>query len=170
MRSFSVFLISLLGGAAMVSAECCSSPAYCLDGRESSIWDCCAYGSCNIFCCNCDGGCITGPAKRSWEDWANHGPGHLPGLSDASSDCGLTRDDNQCVLDKIAELDTDHDGKVTLANILANPDVVRPGLSESGLSLAEIVGNLTKLFEIFDTSEDGYLVYDEANTPQPAKI
>lgn len=170
MRSLSVILLSLLGTAATVAAECCSSPATCLDGTKSDIWSCCAYGSCNIFCCNCDGGCRRAPSKRSWTDWAGHGHGDLPGASDTNPVCGLTRTDNQCVVDKINELDTNLDGKVSLAEILANPDIVRPGLSTSGFSTAELDVMLTKLFTIYDTSEDGYLVFDEANTRQAVHL
>ena len=170
MRSLSVILLSLLGTAATVAAECCSSPATCLDGTKSDIWSCCAYGSCNIFCCNCDGGCRRAPSKRSWTDWAGHGHGDLPGASDTNPVCGLTRTDNQCVVDKINELDTNLDGKVSLAEILANPDIVRPGLSTSGFSTAELHDMLTKLFTIYDTSEDGYLVFDEANTRQAVHL
>ncbi|KAK5046455.1 hypothetical protein LTR84_008258 [Exophiala bonariae] len=166
MRSFSIIILSLLGTAATVAAECCSSPATCLDGTKSDIWSCCAYGSCNIFCCNCDGGCRQASTKRSWTDWVSHDLGNLASDSEGTSVCGLTRTDKQCVIDKINELDTDLDGKVSLAEILANPDIVRPGLSTSGIDDAELHDMLTKLFDIYDTSEDGYLVFDEANTRQ----
>lgn len=170
MRSFSVILLSLLGTAATVAAECCSSPAVCADGTVSDIWSCCAYGSCNIFCCNCDGGCRVASSKRSWTDWVHHNHGHFPGVSEASSGCGLTVTDSQCVEDKITELDTDFDGKVSLAEILANPDIVRPGLSTAGIDPAVLNATLTKLFNIYDTSEDGYLVFDEANTRQAYQL
>lgn len=37
----------------------------CQNG-EPIVGHYCAYGSCNIFGCNCDGGCITNP-EGSWE-------------------------------------------------------------------------------------------------------
>ena len=45
-----------------VNAECCNSEYshggnYCGDGSRPRIKGCCAYGRCNIFCCNCEGGC-----------------------------------------------------------------------------------------------------------------
>ncbi|CAG7834732.1 unnamed protein product [Allacma fusca] len=39
-----------------VSGECCyDSNGVCADGTYST--PCCGHGPCNIFCCNCDGGC-----------------------------------------------------------------------------------------------------------------
>lgn len=35
------------------------SEPYCCDGTAGT--PCCGYGPCNIFCCNCDGGCREGP-------------------------------------------------------------------------------------------------------------
>ncbi|CAG7785733.1 unnamed protein product, partial [Allacma fusca] len=48
---------------AHVSGECCKSDrigdiwslAACSDNTAAT--PCCAYGRCNFFCCNCDGGC-----------------------------------------------------------------------------------------------------------------
>jgi hypothetical protein len=49
--------------ATKVDAECCSAskdyygnmPTKC--GDDTKPTPCCGYGGCNIFCCNCDGGC-----------------------------------------------------------------------------------------------------------------
>ena len=43
-----------------VFAVCCKEVCNgkCADG--SGTTPCCAHGGCNIFCCNCDGGCRTG--------------------------------------------------------------------------------------------------------------
>lgn len=166
MRAISVFLLSILGTAITVSAECCSSPAVCADGTQSGIWSCCAYGSCNIFCCNCDGGCRKAPTKRSWSDWANGDHG-LHGVAEHDSVvCGLTYTDDQCVIAKLDALDGNLDGKVSLAEVLANPDVVRPGITMMDMDAADIQAKLTELFNIYDANGDGYLDFDEANTPQ----
>lgn len=162
MRALSVVLISLLGTAITVSAECCSSPAVCADGTISSIWSCCAYGSCNIFCCNCDGGCRKAPTKRSWTDWKqNH-----PGGCQAEPICGLTTTDAQCVINKLDALDGNLDGRVSLAEILANPEIVRPGITVMDLDSADIEEKITALFHIYDTDGDGYLDFDEASARQ----
>ncbi|KAI1620303.1 hypothetical protein EDD37DRAFT_173938 [Exophiala viscosa] len=60
------FIVSLLAMAActplLVSASCgvegfkrSEYGTFCLDGTAAT--SCCGYGSCNIFCDNCDGGC-----------------------------------------------------------------------------------------------------------------
>lgn len=43
-----------------VNAECCPNldpTSTCADGVQVLTFQCCAYGACNFFCCNCDGGC-----------------------------------------------------------------------------------------------------------------
>ncbi|KIW16963.1 hypothetical protein PV08_04154 [Exophiala spinifera] len=155
----------------MVSAYCCSSPAFCADGSESSIWECCAYGSCNIFCCNCDGGCITASKKRSWTDWG-HGRGcsPFPGAFDADEVCPATISDDQCVIDKLDALDGNLDGRVSLAEVLASPDIVRPLITQLDLDPEDIKVKMTELFNIFDTNKDGYLDLAEASARQVVKI
>jgi len=32
----------------------------CDDGSHVAPWECCSTGTCNVFCCNCDGECKTG--------------------------------------------------------------------------------------------------------------
>lgn len=46
-----------------VAADCCTTTlgyrqhftSFCDDGKHGT--PCCGVGSCNIFCCHCDGGC-----------------------------------------------------------------------------------------------------------------
>ena len=47
------------------NAVCCRAggSGRCDDGTTGT--PCCGYGKCNIFCCNCDGGCRTSMGKRS---------------------------------------------------------------------------------------------------------
>ena len=47
-------------------AECCSSAknGMCGDKWYPPPKYCCGVGDCNIFCCNCDGGCIPGSFKQ----------------------------------------------------------------------------------------------------------
>lgn len=80
--------------------------------------------------------------------------------------CGLTYTDDQCVIAKLDALDGNLDGKVSLAEVLANPDVVRPGITMMDMDAADIQAKLTELFNIYDANGDGYLDFDEANTPQ----
>lgn len=67
---------------------------------------------------------------------------------------------------KLDALDGNLDGKVSLAEILVNPDVVRPGISIMDLDTADIHEKLTELFKIYDTNGDGFLDFNEANAPQ----
>ena len=56
-----VFLAIAAAFVTVANAECCGCPSsgVCPDGTGCSGFSCCAHGSCNIFCCNCDGGCRT---------------------------------------------------------------------------------------------------------------
>lgn len=87
-------------------------------------------------------------------------------MSEQDSVCGLTHTDEQCVIAKLDALDGNLDGKVSLAEILVNPDVVRPGISIMDLDTADIHEKLTELFKIYDTNGDGFLDFNEANAPQ----
>lgn len=53
-------LLGLMLLADTAAADCCSSNGgICGDCSQGT--PCCATGSCNIFCCNCDGTCRSGP-------------------------------------------------------------------------------------------------------------
>ncbi|MFY9822223.1 MAG: hypothetical protein WAM82_12650 [Thermoanaerobaculia bacterium] len=57
-----VFAAAIFSAPAL--AICCSNngSGECKDGTHAA---CCATGSCNVFCCNCDGTCRTGPCMAS---------------------------------------------------------------------------------------------------------
>lgn len=61
---FSIILPLIVLGALLVptnaSADCCGAicGGLCKDCTKST--PCCGHGKCNIFCCNCDGGCREG--------------------------------------------------------------------------------------------------------------
>lgn len=52
------------------NAKCLSSDKrravdYCMNGDVKSFFDrCCGVGSCNIYCENCDGGCVSGKSQE----------------------------------------------------------------------------------------------------------
>lgn len=56
MRFISLFATTVLFGRAL--ADCCDQAGgisgECADGTDAT--PCCGVGSCNLFCCNCDGG------------------------------------------------------------------------------------------------------------------
>lgn len=54
------FLLVVLAASflpAPVLAECCDRDSCGRCGDHTQGTPCCGYGKCNIFCCNCDGGC-----------------------------------------------------------------------------------------------------------------
>lgn len=99
-----LLLVSLL--SMQVDADCCYNHAIlspndrnkvldylCNDGTQST--PCCGNGGCNIFCCNCDGGCRVPPAgfqngagNVKWQ-WNCDYPGHdLSNSQTAGENCG----------------------------------------------------------------------------------
>jgi len=167
----SLVLLSFLGIATSVAAECCKKPFaydYCDDGTLTSTFGCCGIGPCNIFCCNCDDGCRVAKTKRntardvaSWGDWAQ-----TASSQSGDSTCGLFESENQCALDKFEALDTNHDGFLTLAECLVGVDVLRPALNLSSIDEATIKQDVTILFNAYDTDKNGDLTFAEALTPQ----
>ncbi|KAH7399156.1 hypothetical protein DE146DRAFT_783166 [Phaeosphaeria sp. MPI-PUGE-AT-0046c] len=53
MRAFTSYIFAFIALACYVAADCCDVP--CSDGTSGT--PCCGNGECNVFCCNCDGGC-----------------------------------------------------------------------------------------------------------------
>ena len=101
MLSSKIIFLSVLGVLAIVAstdAECCgcSFNKRCMDGTSCGFTSCCAYGSCNIFCCNCDGGCRT--PGLEFEAKQNDNATHFEFLSiidkDSSGDVDLQEFEN----------------------------------------------------------------------------
>ena len=87
-----------------VQAICCFTDTqnYCADGTIGT--PCCGYGPCNIFCCNCDGGCRQPRLRSSSKSFTKEAFGYyLEGKGVASP---------QVVDHLFAELDTNKDGKI----------------------------------------------------------
>ncbi|KAK0615427.1 hypothetical protein DIS24_g11833 [Lasiodiplodia hormozganensis] len=93
----------------LVSADCCNADK-CLQPMGWDEWcakyscdddtqgtPCCGYGGCNIFCCNCDGGC-----RR-----AGGAPAGRRGLMSA-------RDDKDASDAAFNAADTDNSGNITM--------------------------------------------------------
>ena len=61
-------IITVLWTIPQADAECCRKPLVGKWGKDPTCGDqhvgessfCCGVGTCNIFCCNCEGGCIPG--------------------------------------------------------------------------------------------------------------
>ncbi|KAI1615906.1 hypothetical protein EDD36DRAFT_428092 [Exophiala viscosa] len=154
--------------AALVASECCPlgqrDGAYCLDGSDPGAFQCCGAGACNIFCCNCDNGCrqpkhVAARGLKGWSAWTGEPP-----------TCGLAQNENQCLLDKFEAVDTNHDGKITIAELLAGIDILRPLLAEYDLDAATTKKDAITLFNAYDVDKDGHLTFVEASTPQDVKF
>lgn len=149
----------------MVAAECCDNThqtddgARCVDDTYAGAFGCCAYGACNIFCCNCDGGCRR-PKRLMARTIIGNAQAEDP-------TCGLFQTENQCGLDKFEALDTNHDSVITLDEVLAGVNIIRPFLAElDPTPNPDITAELTALFNLYDTNHDGNLTFVEAMTPQ----
>ncbi|KIV86034.1 hypothetical protein PV11_01675 [Exophiala sideris] len=84
--------------------------------------------------------------------------------------CGLFESENQCALDKFQAIDTNHDGIVTLAEVLAGAEVLRLFIASTGMGEARITGNVTALFDTYDTDQNGNLTFAEALAPQTLNL
>ena len=67
MYTFSLLLlVTIATQLVVINSYCCSSGLSCKN-----------HGDCNVFCCNCDGGCRTGldPYVSVWNEknWRGHG-------------------------------------------------------------------------------------------------
>lgn len=165
-------LAFLLGSAALAASECCDRPVFdkdsrlwtCVDGAvKAGVLNCCAYGSCNIFCCNCDDGCrqrrLTQRMRSDFAPWQD-------GPFGQDTVCGLSQSESQCEMDQFEALDTNRDGKITLAEAWAGIDVLRPQLTLVDIDKETLAKELATLFKAYDTDHDGELTFTEAVTPQ----
>jgi len=77
------------------ASDCCNADIfnYCRDCTVGS--PCCGYGECNVFCCNCDGGC------------------RKPPTSELSSKRPSKASGDDCVPSKFAAVDLNNDGIIT---------------------------------------------------------
>ncbi|KAL6243044.1 hypothetical protein RBB50_010144 [Rhinocladiella similis] len=170
MRTSILLSTTILASAALVASECCHADTYefltriwsCADGKEISPFECCAYGSCNIFCCNCSGACRKVNPKRTeardivrWKDFQGDDPKGGP-----------LETDNQCAFDAFEALDTNHDRVVSLTEALAGISVFRPFLNLAEIDEATIQRDFLILFNTYDTDKSGNLTLSEAITPQ----
>ncbi|KAF8884335.1 hypothetical protein BD779DRAFT_784202 [Infundibulicybe gibba] len=72
-----IFFATLASHIQVTSGECCGCPkgwlppfttGWCPDNTKCTPF--CAYGSCNIFACNCDGGCRGSRRRRVTRSFA----------------------------------------------------------------------------------------------------
>ena len=182
------FAIALLGQVSYVAAECCPGPQPCRASDSSkgtrqlfacsstsiryTHFACCGSGPCNIFCCNCDDGCIqfdscplTG-SRMSVRSW----PGSVWNPSNVSSP---KEDDNCAVLDASGHACTRHkfdlldstiekNGEITFKEFIQGWALINPHFDESIWDHPDAYTDAVKHFKRFDANGDGILSFEEA--------
>lgn len=167
--TFSSFIANAL-------ADCCySTPCgqyfpvnYCTSTDPVDDYTCCGVGPCNIFCCNCDNGCIPfdhcpSDNKRdvAWTD--------IPAastLASSNATCSPTDSTDDCVLTKFEILDTNNDGKVSILELIAGWALVWVTTVSADFDVvdtAESVIFLVEKFVKYDTNGDGFLTLAECS-------
>jgi hypothetical protein len=137
--------IKLLSTIKSSKSECCSTPIKCEVGSETTYrcYDCtpstyyCGVGKCNIFGCNCDGGCRQGNSSL--------------GCWNIASGCKLRLFyERQSAQNFFNTIDTDSDGRVSFDEAKYYINQNRP----TG-------GEIDQELEALDTNNDGFLAFNE---------
>ncbi|XP_066283139.1 uncharacterized protein [Branchiostoma lanceolatum] len=134
---------------------------YCKDGTRQHT-PCCGYGRCNIFCCNCDGGC-----RRSKREVAKEYalPGRGLGDNDVDNDMARVEEEARGLLELLheeqdeyamhrrvfGEHDVDKDTKLSKEEALEM-------LKKMGTDVSELPADW---FETLDTNGNGYIDPEE---------
>lgn len=191
---------------AVANAECCGSPRPCgggilvgaggrrvifssilacssKTGGQPPTFSCCGNGPCNIFCCNCDDGCIVfdscpplaSPARRSvspgngrrpiGSKFAKVGqdlhdevevnvPATCPAHAASSYDCTRHKFD---LLDSSIE----KNGEITIQEFIAGWALVNPHFSDSLWEDPDTYIQAVEHFKRFDTNGDNVLSFSE---------
>lgn len=134
-------LVSLLF-AGSANADCCY-PFFTKCGDCSAPTPYCGHGPCDIFGCNCDGGCRTGPCERSEEP-----PVLLDSLTSAE--------------DSFRSADVDGDRKVSFGEFVVFASASRASSLDESLLLSE--------FEKLDKNRDGSIESTEFDSSLVASV
>ena len=75
MQKVCLFALFLVFQTTPIASICCPGtvdpvPATrtCRDGSKVPVFQCCGRGACNVFCCNCAGGCLKSSDDNSTID------------------------------------------------------------------------------------------------------
>lgn len=133
----------------LVNGDCCGpllcdekniypllAKCYCGDGTLATPY--CGYGPCNIFGCNCDGGCRSAPGK--------------PASSSNETNSQKKEHDRIVAYSKSNDEQLDLDEAYELAQSISN-----------GPKYNVTVAEFTTLFEKADKDNNGKLSFDEIN-------
>ncbi|KAK6516004.1 hypothetical protein TWF281_004594 [Arthrobotrys megalospora] len=145
------YLLSILLAltwATFTAAVCCDTDGIgrCDDGTLGT--PCCGNGECNVFCCNCDGGCRT---TRKSDVFGGHG--RRPTWEHAQK--SLTPADDSCAYTGAIEMmDRDGSGDLSLGEYLAWVAGTRAPQVLTNATLTDI---WIQYFASFDANGDGKL-------------
>ncbi|KAI1615905.1 hypothetical protein EDD36DRAFT_433894, partial [Exophiala viscosa] len=150
-----------------VIADCCGGvdcfgrnhgAGWCTSTAQRQDFRCCGVGSCNIFCCNCDDGCIqfdhcpdtpaAGKRELPWTDIQHSTP---------SLTCPIAVTNSDCVQTLFDLLDSNGDGRITIDELIAGWALVSPTFDESLWEIPETYLVAVEYFDKFDTNHDGAL-------------
>ena len=144
-----------------VDAKCCYSWfSRCGDCSRPTFY--CEVGRCNIFGCNCDGGCRRG---RCFQEIRGPQNSDTEPVDFDSTTSGVTDEPDSNTVDNIImEADTDKNGLVDLAE-------ARNYLTKSASDSAEEldVDRFQSEFNKLDSNKDGYLESKEIDPDQTAQ-
>ncbi|KZS90642.1 hypothetical protein SISNIDRAFT_468415 [Sistotremastrum niveocremeum HHB9708] len=131
-------------------ADCCEGVELCPDCTEAT--PCCGYGKCNIFCCNCDGGCRGFKGKLTDQMHP-----HVGGAVDADFD-----DTDKCTR-MFHATDANGDGQLTLIEYLVHAYENPKSNAWAFVRDAEPEA-IEKYWRKYDVDGKGYLTISEALT------
>lgn len=123
-----------------VEALCCHTDANskCNDGSNGT--PCCGKGSCNIFCCNCDGGCWPSKDRRRRDENS------------------IPEETNSTLI--LSQYDTNNDGHFDHDE--AHNYMMSSGCGHKSMTTDELKGHFSQL----DKNGDGKLHFEEIDATQ----
>ncbi|KAK2051972.1 hypothetical protein LY76DRAFT_365940 [Colletotrichum caudatum] len=163
-----VFLASLLGFISLVSSDCCGGgcskflpcpgkaqicpTSFCCDGSQQGPFACCGIGSCNIFCCNCDDGCLGGSDSCPNVCGSSQGTEFTNQQIELRSTSTFQSGEKKKCGEKFDDADENGDGQLSYLEWIT-------------YTAGDQLVNLTEAKQrwiLFDTDNNGYLEKDEA--------
>lgn len=142
----------------------------CSSTVKENTFGCCGIGSCNIFCCNCDDGCIAwdncpaSPSKRR-RDSATSPALDAVLLDKRSSYLGNCSANDDCTQSKFELLDSirDVDGFITFREFVEGWKLVDPNFQAALWDKPSTYTDAVAYFNKFDVNGDGMLSLEEAS-------
>lgn len=146
---------------ATTSADCCNgidcassvaTGTWCDPTQNADDFDCCGVGACNIFCCNCDNGCLPAACPPDWSP-----------VSKKRDVSPAVDDDKECIKTKFHILDAQvrKDNSISFEEFVAGWHLIKPGFNQTSWAKAQTYADAARKFMQFDTNGDGGLSLEE---------